>query len=1015
MADNILLVGSGAREHALAWKLAQSAHVKQVLVAPGNAGTASCGKISNTAAPTSDHAKLIEFCKTNGISLVVVGPEAPLAAGLIDDLTVAGVRCFGPTAKAAQLEASKSFSKEFMERHGIPTARWKSFTSAAEACRFILSADFPALVVKASGLAAGKGVIVATNKEEACKAVHEILTDRAFGDAGDTVVVEELLEGEEVSCLCFTDGITVAAMPPAQDHKRLMDGDQGPNTGGMGAYCPAPQISKDLLENIRENVLQKTVNGIREEGSPYVGVLYAGLMLTKDGPKVLEFNCRFGDPECQVILPLLQSDLYDVIQATIDGRLSSSMPRWLEGHAAVTVVMASGGYPGNYTKGLAITGLEKAKDLGLEVFHAGTALKDGKVVTSGGRVLTVTSIKKDLVSALEEANNGVSAIEFEGAVYRKDIGFRAIAYLQKPRSLTYKDSGVDIEAGNSLVQRIKPLAKATARRGCNADLGGFAGLFDVRASGFTDPILVSGTDGVGTKLKIAQSCNKHDTIGQDLVAMCVNDILAQGAEPLFFLDYFACGKLDVGVAESVVSGIASACKMAGCALLGGETAEMPGMYAPGDYDLAGFVVGAVERDYLLPQLDRIEAGDVLIGISSSGLHSNGFSLVRKILDKLSLDFSSVAPPCCGEGTFGEFLLTPTKIYSNTLLPILRTGDVRAYAHITGGGLVENIPRILPPGFRVTLDALCWKIPCIFSWLQLHGDLSEEEMIRTFNCGIGAVLIVENELVEGILETVLKSEEAWLIGTVSAGDDQGLTVEVKNLMEALHRTDSRPQPFPLQINTALRSYIPPGNKKVAVLISGSGTNLEALIKSSRAPASSAYIMFVISNKAGVQGLKRANAAKIPTMVIDHKKYSSREEFDNAIDAFLQDYSIDLVCLAGFMRILSAQFVRKWSGKILNIHPSLLPSFKGANAHKLVLEAGVRVTGCTVHFVTEEVDAGAIIHQEAVPVELGDTEETLSERVKTAEHKAYPIAMQLVASGAVSLGADGKICWNTQKKN
>lgn len=433
MANVVLVIGSGGREHALAWKLAQSANVKQVLVAPGNAGTANNGKITNSDVPVGDHAQVIQFCKNHNIPLVVVGPEAPLAAGLVDDLTAAGVRCFGPTAKAAQLEASKSFSKDFMDRHGIPTAKWKSFTDPKEACDFITSASFPALVVKASGLAAGKGVIVASSKEEACKAVHEIMQDKAFGEAGETVVVEELLEGEEVSCLCFTDGVTVAPMPPAQDHKRLMDGDEGPNTGGMGAYCPAPQISEALLSEIRDTVLQRAVDGIRKEGTPYIGVLYAGIMLTKDGPKVLEFNCRFGDPECQVILPLLQSDLYDVIQATLDGHLASSMPVWLQDHAAVTVVMASGGYPGSYAKGLEITGFSEARDLGLEVFHAGTALKDGKVVTSGGRVLTVTAIRKDLISALEEANKGVAAIQFSGAIYRKDIGYRAIAYLKNNR------------------------------------------------------------------------------------------------------------------------------------------------------------------------------------------------------------------------------------------------------------------------------------------------------------------------------------------------------------------------------------------------------------------------------------------------------------------------------------------------------------------------------------------------------------------------------------------------------
>uniref|UniRef100_A0A803YD80 Trifunctional purine biosynthetic protein adenosine-3 n=1 Tax=Meleagris gallopavo TaxID=9103 RepID=A0A803YD80_MELGA len=933
--------------------------------------TATCSSVS-----VSNHAALAQFCRDQEIRLVVVGPEVPLAAGIVDDLTAAGVRCFGPTAKAAQLESSKSFTKSFLDRHGIPTAKWKSFTDPKAACSFINSANFPALVVKASGLAAGKGVIVASNKEEACKAVNEIMQDKTFGTAGETVVVEELLEGEEVSCLCFTDGVTIAPMPPAQDHKRLKDGDEGPNTGGMGAYSPAPQF--------------------------HYGVLYAGLMLTKDGPKVLEFNCRFGDPECQVILPLLKSDLYEVMQAVINKKLSSSMPVWFEDSAAVTVVMASEGYPGTYPKGLEITGLSKAKELGLEVFHAGTALKDGKVVTNGGRVLTVTAIKEDLMTALQEANKGVAAINFKGAIYRKDIGYRAIAFLSQSRGLTYKNSGVDIAAGNILVQKIKPLAAATSRSGCNAELGGFAGLFDLKAAGYKDPILVSGTDGVGTKLKIAQACKKHDTIGQDLVAMCVNDILAQGAEPLFFLDYFACGKLDVEVAQGVIAGIAEACQKAGCALLGGETAEMPGMYPPGEYDLAGFAVGAVERGQMLPQLERIADGDVVIGVASSGVHSNGYSLVRRIVEKSSLDFSSQVG-VSGDQTLGDLLLTPTKIYSKTLLPVLRSGHVKAYAHITGGGLLENIPRVLPDSFGVVLDALSWKIPEIFCWLHKEGNISEEEMTRTFNCGIGAVLVVQKELAQQVLKEVQKHEAAWLIGKVVPLQKGSAHVKVHNLLQALQANRS------LSVRSHIQGKIQTNKVKVAVLISGTGTNLEALINSTKKPTSFAEIVLVVSNKAGVEGLRKAERAGIPTRVIDHKLYGSRIEFDSAVDRVLEEFSVELICLAGFMRILSGPFVKKWEGKILNIHPSLLPSFKGANAHKLVLEAGVRVTGCTVHFVAEEVDAGAIIFQEAVPVKIGDTVETLSERVKEAEHRAFPAALQLVASGAVQVGEAGKICW------
>ncbi|KAK7893307.1 hypothetical protein WMY93_022459 [Mugilogobius chulae] len=695
---------------------------------------------------------------------------------------------------------------------------------------------------------------------------------------------------------------------------------------------------------------------MREEGAPYVGVLYAGLMLTKDGPKVLEFNCRFGDPECQVLMPLLKSDLYEVIMNTIN-----------QDSSAVTVVMASSGYPGSYKKGVEITGLSQVQDMGLQVFHAGTALKDAATVTSGGRVLTVTAVRSSLEAALQAANKGVAAVGFPGAVYRHDIGHRAIAYLNQHRGLTYKDSGVDIAAGNKLVDLIKPMAKATARSGCNAELGGFAGLFDLKAAGFVDPILVSGTDGVGTKLKIAQACNQHEGLGQDLVAMCVNDVLAQGAEPLFFLDYFSCGSLDVDVAAKVVNGIAKACEMAGCALLGGETAEMP------------------------------------------GVHSNGFSLVRKVLERTHLTYSSPAPFGKPGQTVGEVLLTPTKIYSRLLLPILKSGAVKAYAHITGGGLLENIPRVLPPELAVDLDASHWSIPPVFSWLYKEGGLSEEEMSRTFNCGLGAVLVVAPLDAQRVLRQLQAYEEAWVVGSLEKKQLGAESVVVRNLKQSL--LNSEGGDVKLDKNGHSDNSTPRIKKRVGVLISGTGTNLQALIEQARRPSSSAEIVVVISNRPGVQGLKRAALAGIQTRVVDHKLYGSRAEFDGTIDRVLEEFGVELVCLAGFMRILTGNFVKKWNGKLLNIHPSLLPSFKGVNAQKQALQAGVRVSGCTVHFVAEEVDAGAIIVQEAVPVLGNDTEESLCDRIREAEHRAFPAAMELVASGALRLREDGHITWNT----
>ncbi|GAB1600532.1 trifunctional purine biosynthetic protein adenosine-3-like [Argonauta hians] len=998
--QQVLILGGGGREHALAWKLAQSDGVLNVYVSPGNAGTAQNGKITNVDLKVKDLPGIASWCKEHSINIVIVGPEDPLAAGIADFLEEQGIHCFGPSAKAAQIEASKEFAKNFMIRHNIPTARFKAFTTGNEACEHIRNASYKALVVKASGLAAGKGVVVAGSVEEACQSVKDILEDKIFGAAGDTVIVEELLEGEEVSCLAFTDGKTVAMMPPAQDHKRLKEGDSGPNTGGMGAYCPYPKITESELKVIKDSVLQKAVDGLRSEGMPFVGVLYAGLMLTADGPKVLEFNCRFGDPETQSILPLLKSDLLSVCTACVNGTLQHNMPEFDRVSKVLGVVVVSGGYPASYKKHLPLSGLEEAEAYGSTVFHAGTSLQDGELVTSGGRVLAVVVKDKDFQSAFDKAQQGASLIKFTNSYYRKDIGHKVLSRdFQSFNGLSYKAAGVDISAGNSLVEFIKPLAKATAREGCEAALGSFGAIFNLhRANYINEPLLVSSTDGVGTKLKVAQNVGFHKSVGIDLVAMVVNDILAHGAEPIFFLDYFACAKLDVMQARDVIEGIAEGCKLAGCALVGGETAEMPGMYKKGDYDLAGFAVGAVEAKQVLPRITEIKEGDSIIGLSSSGIHSNGFSLVRKVIEVKQLSYDMCSPVSHGK-TLGEELLTPTKIYIKSVLPLMRQNLVKAFAHITGGGLIENIPRILPQDLAVQLDAMTWKVPPIFGWLQQEGKISENEMAKTYNCGIGGILIVENQHADLVRTNLENSgEKSWIVGSV-VKKTGNLSVDLKNLTPAL-------QSF---YNSKL--HVAPKKKKVAVLISGSGTNLQSLINFTQHPQnnSSAEIALVISNKPNVEGLNRAQRANIPTMVINHKEFKSREAFDESVHEQLVQANIEIVCLAGFMRILSAPFVKKWQGAMLNVHPSLLPSFKGANAHKMVLEAGVKLTGCSVHFVAPEVDSGAILVQKSAPVYPNDTELSLSERVKQLEHTAYPEALELLASGKALLQENGKILW------
>lgn len=421
----VLLIGSGGREHALAWKLSQGASVDKIYCVPGNPGIAKIAKCENLDMPTNNLEALADFAEKNNCELTVVGPEAPLVAGIADVFEARKLAVFGPSKLAAQLEGSKSFSKELMEKYNIPTAFFKVCHTATEAKEFINVKGAP-IVVKADGLAAGKGVVVAMTKEEALAAVDMMMADKKFGAAGNTIVVEEFMPGEEASLLAFTDGKTVVPMIAAQDHKRVFDGDKGPNTGGMGAYAPAPVMTAELKYKAVKTILEPTVKAMAAEGMPYKGCLYAGLMINGDSVKVVEFNCRFGDPETQAVLPLLDSDLAEIMLACARGQLQPEMVKWKQG-AAVCVVMASAGYPGDYEKGKEISGLDLVPATeSAVVFHAGTALKNGKVVTNGGRVLGVTAMDKDIVSAQAAAYKAVAKIDFPGCFCRKDIAWRAL-------------------------------------------------------------------------------------------------------------------------------------------------------------------------------------------------------------------------------------------------------------------------------------------------------------------------------------------------------------------------------------------------------------------------------------------------------------------------------------------------------------------------------------------------------------------------------------------------------------
>lgn len=429
----VLVVGSGGREHALAWKLRQSPLVRQVFVAPGNAGTAQDAQ--NVPIAAEDIPRLVEFARQEKIDLTVVGPEAPLAAGIVDAFQAEGLRIFGPTKAAAELEASKVFCKHLLRKAKVPTAEFWTFDRVEEALHFLEQrADAP-VVVKADGLAAGKGVIVCDNREQAIAAVKKIAVEKAFGAAGERLVIEERLHGQEASVLAVTDGRTIVTLQPAQDHKPAYDGDQGPNTGGMGAYSPTPVVDDDTLHWIEEHILVPTVHALNREGRPYLGVLYAGLMMTIQGPRVLEFNVRFGDPECQPLMMRLRGDLAELLLAATERRLEELDPVDWDPRAAVCVVMASRGYPDHYEKGFPIRGLDEAEKLpDVKIFHAGTAVREGQIVTAGGRVLGVTALGETIPRAKYQAYAAVKLIRWEGAWCRKDIADKALPYLTRDQA-----------------------------------------------------------------------------------------------------------------------------------------------------------------------------------------------------------------------------------------------------------------------------------------------------------------------------------------------------------------------------------------------------------------------------------------------------------------------------------------------------------------------------------------------------------------------------------------------------
>ncbi len=737
---SVLVVGGGAREHAIAWAVQRSPRCTRLVVAPGNDATP--GERIDIA--VNDVEALTAFARDQSIELVIVGPEVALEAGLVDALTVAGIAAFGPTRAAAQLEWDKAFTRQVAAELHIASPAYASFDSAADIDAALewwkhLGRQ---VVVKQVGLASGKGVAVPLD-DETCEAAI-----RSFFNSGG-VVLEERLHGPECSLLAFCDGTTARPLPFAQDHKRLGEGDTGPNTGGMGAYAPAPvPYSVDALT---AQFIQPVVDYMQLQGKPFVGVLYAGLMLTADGPKLLEFNCRFGDPEAQVLLPLLATDLLDLTEACCRGLLANT-PVEVHAGAALGVVIAAPNYP------------SPGPALGIDREVASWKLDDDQLAfrgSGGGREVTIVGLGASLVAARDVAYAATAHLAPPASRYRRDIGWRA-----NGAALTsYAAAGVDIDEGTRAVEQLKASVERTHTTAVLGGVGAFGGTFDLaKVVTMQHPVLVASTDGVGTKVELAARAGRYDVPGQDIVNHCINDVLVQGARPLFFLDYFASSVIRAEQVAAVVDGMSRACAAGDCVLLGGETAEMPGVYMPGAFDVAGTLVGVAERDRLLPRSD-IGVGDVLVGLTSSGPHTNGYSLLRKLFDWLPLD----AQPEPLDRPIGEALLVPHRSYLDALDRALNDdGLVKGLAHITGGGLIDNVPRILPEQCDASITLGSWPMPPLFQLVEsVATGLPLEELYRTLNMGIGMVVVVAADRVQQLRDCI--NEPTWVIGELVAGD------------------------------------------------------------------------------------------------------------------------------------------------------------------------------------------------------------------------------------------------------
>ncbi|XP_075707346.1 trifunctional purine biosynthetic protein adenosine-3-like [Rhinoderma darwinii] len=727
MTDRVLIIGNGESEESLCWALAQSALVKQILFAPGTEGISDSGKIGKSAVLTSNPGILKQFCKDHNISLVIISPVSLLTCGLIDDLTRSGIRCFGPTMKAAKLQDNKKIAKDFMQRLDIPTARWKSFINPHKACSFITYADFPALVVKAMTSSSGKDFYITKDKDEACRAVQQLTQDWILG-ASTALVVEERLEGKEYICLCLTDGVSLAPLPFVHITKYGI-----PESASPGIIQMSEKSSKKI-----QDILQNAINAMRHEGWHYKGLFGAKIMMTGKGPVLLGFICTFEHLKSQMIVPLLKPDLYEVIKSSIEERLSCHTVVWsLDKRVANT----------STTKRDIWSPEAIAKQQHPDVGH--TKMASDETVPYG-----VT----DSPAIVTMCNKIVS---FPGMAYRKECPSVTPKSNARYKLRCADEKHVMNESAVDAAQR-----GPTVMENVHQSLGRKVRYFEVNIAQFKDPLFVCSSNSIGDKIKVALACNLHRSAAQSLVTTCMNDLLAQGAQTLFFMPHCAGGQLSLDVADAIEEGLALGCRITGASLLEKEFTQPLGLYTDGSYNLSGFALGIVERDHRLPRPDQMRAGDLVIGIRSPGSYSsNNLSLLTDLMENHSLRYTSVLPMSDGVTIWGEMVMNSTMVFRLPVLHALQSGNIRLCVPITEGGLVGSILHYLPEHMGIIIDALCWKIPAIFSWLYKEGELSEQELVYNFNCGIGAVLIAQKNVAQRILAEIQYDQEAWLIGSI----------------------------------------------------------------------------------------------------------------------------------------------------------------------------------------------------------------------------------------------------------